>query len=52
MTWQLYWKNWWKLWPYYRAEWDMSTNEGFNDYEMRLHVFAFGPLQIRWYSLT
>lgn len=42
---QLYWPNWWKLWPNY------SVNK--DDYNGRLfyhHTFCFGPLQFRWKS--
>lgn len=43
MMWQLYWPNWWKLWPHYNRTPD-------RDYPVNHNLFCIGPLQIRWYS--
>lgn len=42
--WQLYWPNWWKLWPHYHSD------DGRDDL-LICKVFCFGPLQFRWYSV-
>jgi len=30
---------------------DMTTNQGYNNYEQVLHILRIGPLQWRWYTL-
>lgn len=46
MTWQMYWPNWWKLWPYF------NKTEEFESPNIIYYsnVFCFGPFQARWYS--
>lgn len=43
MSYQFYWPNWWKLWPYYKEypETDMYVTSW---------VFCLGPLQLRGYK--
>lgn len=39
--WQMYWPNWWKLWPAWGSHPD--------DFGPVIHYFGFGPLQLRWF---
>lgn len=41
--WQMYWPNWWKLYPFYTKTLD-------KDFSIFVNWAGFGPFQIRWYS--
>lgn len=41
--WQLYWPNWWKLWPYYNY-----IDDEYNGIPMRSYWFCFGAFQCNW----
>lgn len=44
MQWQMYWPNWWRLWPSYRKE-----KLDYYGIACAGFTFCFGPLQIRGY---
>ena len=46
MTWQMYWRNWWKLWPTYRKYEDYA----YSRLVIHDHVFCFGAFQCSWKS--
>jgi hypothetical protein len=45
MGWQLYWPNWWKIWPHHTVDDDCVGGM-----TIRCHVLCIGPLQMFWYS--
>lgn len=48
--WQMYWKNWWQLWPYYNRTIYTYDETRKDATKYAVSIFCFGPLQMRWYS--
>ncbi len=46
MQMQLYWPNWWKLYPH----WVRSEETYGNLFVYTFTVFSFGPFQCKWYG--
>ena len=44
MEWQMYWPNWWKIYPVWKKE---CVEEMFNMYH---NVLSIGPFQAMWWS--
>jgi hypothetical protein len=44
MVWQMYWPNWWQIWPVWRKTLDA---DGFGLYH---NLLCIGPLQCMWWS--
>lgn len=50
MTWQMYWRNWWKAWPTYSVSGEQPFLPHCEDIIID-HVLCFGAIQIRWRSI-
>jgi hypothetical protein len=44
-AWQFYWKDWWKLYPWYSQHYDP-------DFDVYDWYGGFGPLQLRGYRMN